>query len=96
MEIYLAQTQGFCAGVAYAIDIVETALKKYGTPLYVYHEIVHNFNTDHNFCPALEAEAGWGVFINNNTSNMKTRGFIMVSDDNLKAEKRLTFTTLKY
>ena len=42
MEIYLAQTQGFCAGVAYAIDIVETALKKYGTPLYVYHEIVHN------------------------------------------------------
>jgi len=42
MEIYLAKTQGFCAGVASAIDIVELALKNYGTPLYVYHDIVHN------------------------------------------------------
>ena len=42
MEIYLAKTQGFCAGVAFAVDIVEQALSKYGSPLYVYHEIVHN------------------------------------------------------
>ena len=42
MEIYLAKTQGFCAGVSFAIDIVEQALRKYGAPLYVYHEIVHN------------------------------------------------------
>src|ERR1039457_4930426 len=42
MDIYLAKTQGFCAGVASAIDIVELALKTYGTPLYVYHDIVHN------------------------------------------------------
>lgn len=42
MEIYLAKTQGFCAGVAFAINIVEQALQKYGAPLYVYHEIVHN------------------------------------------------------
>lgn len=42
MEIYLARTQGFCAGVASAVEIVEAALIKYGTPLYVYHEIVHN------------------------------------------------------
>lgn len=42
MEIYLAKTQGFCAGVASAIDIVELALNTYGTPLYVYHDIVHN------------------------------------------------------
>jgi 4-hydroxy-3-methylbut-2-enyl diphosphate reductase len=42
MEIFLAKTQGFCAGVASAIDIVELALKTYGTPLYVYHDIVHN------------------------------------------------------
>ncbi|MBI5149739.1 MAG: 4-hydroxy-3-methylbut-2-enyl diphosphate reductase [Candidatus Omnitrophica bacterium] len=42
MEIYLAKTQGFCAGVAFAVDIVEQALEKYGSPLYVYHEIVHN------------------------------------------------------
>ncbi len=42
MEIYLAKTQGFCAGVAFAVDIVDEALEKYGAPLYVYHEIVHN------------------------------------------------------
>ena len=42
MEIYLAKTQGFCAGVAFAVDIVDQALEKYGSPLYVYHEIVHN------------------------------------------------------
>ncbi len=42
MEIYLARTQGFCAGVSFAIEIVEQALRKYGAPLYVYHEIVHN------------------------------------------------------
>ncbi len=42
MQIILAKTQGFCAGVAAAIDIVELALHKYGTPLYVYHDIVHN------------------------------------------------------
>ena len=42
MDIYLAKTQGFCAGVAFAIDIVDEALALYGAPLYVYHEIVHN------------------------------------------------------
>ncbi len=42
MDIYLAKTQGFCAGVSFAVDIVENALAKYGAPLYVYHEIVHN------------------------------------------------------
>ncbi len=42
MDIYLAKTQGFCAGVSFAVDIVEHALAKYGSPLYVYHEIVHN------------------------------------------------------
>lgn len=42
MEIYLAKTQGFCAGVAFAVDIVDQALQRYGAPLYVYHEIVHN------------------------------------------------------
>ena len=42
MEIYLAKTQGFCAGVASAVTIVQKALEKYGAPLYVFHEIVHN------------------------------------------------------
>jgi len=41
-KILLAQPRGFCAGVVRAIDIVERALKKYGPPVYVRHEIVHN------------------------------------------------------
>jgi 4-hydroxy-3-methylbut-2-enyl diphosphate reductase len=42
MKILLAQPRGFCAGVERAIDIVERALIKYGPPVYVRHEIVHN------------------------------------------------------
>ena len=41
-KIILAQPRGFCAGVIRAIDIVERALRKYGRPVYVRHEIVHN------------------------------------------------------
>jgi 4-hydroxy-3-methylbut-2-enyl diphosphate reductase len=42
LEILLAQPRGFCAGVVRAIEIVERALEKYGSPVYVRHEIVHN------------------------------------------------------
>lgn len=42
LKIYLADPRGFCAGVVRAIEIVETALKKWGAPVYVRHEIVHN------------------------------------------------------
>jgi 4-hydroxy-3-methylbut-2-enyl diphosphate reductase len=42
MRVILAEPRGFCAGVVRAIDIVELALKKYGPPVYVRHEIVHN------------------------------------------------------
>jgi 4-hydroxy-3-methylbut-2-enyl diphosphate reductase len=42
MKIILANPRGFCAGVNMAIDALETALRFYGSPLYVYHEIVHN------------------------------------------------------
>lgn len=41
-EIILAEPRGFCAGVDRAIDIVEHALAKFGRPIYVRHEIVHN------------------------------------------------------
>jgi 4-hydroxy-3-methylbut-2-en-1-yl diphosphate reductase len=41
-EIVLAEPRGFCAGVDRAIEIVERALTKFGTPIYVRHEIVHN------------------------------------------------------
>jgi len=42
MNVYIANPRGFCAGVDRAIQIVEIALKKYGAPVYVRHEIVHN------------------------------------------------------
>jgi 4-hydroxy-3-methylbut-2-enyl diphosphate reductase len=42
MKIYLASPRGFCAGVQRAISIVEKALEKFGAPVYVRHEIVHN------------------------------------------------------
>jgi 4-hydroxy-3-methylbut-2-enyl diphosphate reductase len=42
MKIILANPRGFCAGVNMAIDSLERALDLFGTPLYVYHEIVHN------------------------------------------------------
>ena len=42
INLYLASPRGFCAGVDRAVKIVEKALKKYGPPVYVRHEIVHN------------------------------------------------------
>ena len=42
INIYLASPRGFCAGVKRAIQIVELAIKRYGPPIYVRHEIVHN------------------------------------------------------
>ena len=41
-EILLAEPRGFCAGVDRAIEIVERAIQKFGAPIYVRHEIVHN------------------------------------------------------
>ncbi len=41
-EVLLAEPRGFCAGVDRAIEIVERALQKFGAPIYVRHEIVHN------------------------------------------------------
>jgi 4-hydroxy-3-methylbut-2-enyl diphosphate reductase len=42
MQIILAEPRGFCAGVTRAIEVVERALAKFGSPIYVRHEIVHN------------------------------------------------------
>ncbi len=52
MKIILAQPRGFCAGVVRAIDVVERALVKYGAPVYVRHEIVHN----HHVVESLKAK----------------------------------------
>ena len=48
-ELHLAHTQGFCAGVVNAIDIVELSIQKFGTPLYVRHAIVHNTSVIKDF-----------------------------------------------
>ena len=42
ITIHLAYPRGFCAGVDRAIEIVKKSLKKFGAPIYVRHEIVHN------------------------------------------------------
>jgi 4-hydroxy-3-methylbut-2-enyl diphosphate reductase len=57
LTIVLAGPRGFCAGVERAIAIVETALEKYGPPVYVRHEIVHNRHV------VQELEAKGAVFV---------------------------------
>src|ERR1700761_9246816 len=42
MKVILAKPRGFCAGVERAIEIVERAIERFGAPVYVRHEIVHN------------------------------------------------------
>ena len=42
IKILLSAPRGFCAGVERAIEIVEKSIQKYGAPIYVRHEIVHN------------------------------------------------------
>ena len=42
LQVYLCAPRGFCAGVVRAIDAVDQALRLYGAPVYVRHEIVHN------------------------------------------------------
>ena len=42
INVYVAEYRGFCAGVDRAIEMVEKSLLKYGAPVYVRHEIVHN------------------------------------------------------
>ena len=42
MEVLLSSPRGFCAGVVRAIDVVDICLRRYGPPVYVKHQIVHN------------------------------------------------------
>jgi 4-hydroxy-3-methylbut-2-enyl diphosphate reductase len=49
MKILLARPRGFCAGVNMAVEALERALALFGTPLYVYHEIVHNRHVVESF-----------------------------------------------
>src|SRR5437868_3193188 len=49
MKVLLASPRGFCAGVNMAIESLDLAIRKFGTPIYVYHEIVHNKYVDDTF-----------------------------------------------
>jgi len=51
IRVVLAQPRGFCAGVERAIEIVERALKKFGPPIYVRHEIVHEIASRNDRLP---------------------------------------------
>ena len=57
MQVILAQPRGFCAGVVRAIEIVERALEKYGPPVYVRHEIVHNRHVVESLKPRARASS---------------------------------------
>ncbi|HEY2990040.1 MAG TPA: 4-hydroxy-3-methylbut-2-enyl diphosphate reductase [Candidatus Binatia bacterium] len=48
-KVIVARPRGFCAGVEMAIETVERSLKKYGPPIYVFHEIVHNRHVVEDF-----------------------------------------------
>ena len=50
MNIILASPRGFCAGVNMAIESLDLAIEAFGTPVYVYHEIVHNKHVVDSFC----------------------------------------------
>jgi len=72
MKIILANPRGFCAGVNMAIESLEKALTKFGSPLYVYHEIVHNR-------PIVERFRGRGVVFVDDISEVPNGGTVLFS-----------------
>jgi 4-hydroxy-3-methylbut-2-en-1-yl diphosphate reductase len=72
MKIILANPRGFCAGVNMAIEALETALQHYGSPLYVYHEIVHNR-------PIVERFQKLGVVFVDDIAEVPTGGTVLYS-----------------
>lgn len=72
MNIILANPRGFCAGVNMAIEALETALARFGSPLYVYHEIVHNR-------PIVERFTKLGVVFVDDISEVPTGGTVLYS-----------------
>lgn len=72
MKILLANPRGFCAGVNMAIAGLERALELFGTPLYVYHEIVHNR-------PIVEKYRGCGVVFVDDITDVPTGSTVLFS-----------------
>ncbi|QGJ70266.1 4-hydroxy-3-methylbut-2-enyl diphosphate reductase [Planctomycetales bacterium 10988] len=81
MEILLANPRGFCAGVNMAIDSLDLALERFGTPLYVYHEIVHNQYVVNRF-------RNQGVTFVNHLSEVPTGSVVLFSAHGVSPEIR--------
>ena len=72
MKIILANPRGFCAGVNMAIESLEHALERFGSPIYVYHEIVHNR-------PIVERFRARGVVFVDDISEVPSGGTVLYS-----------------
>jgi 4-hydroxy-3-methylbut-2-enyl diphosphate reductase len=72
MHVILANPRGFCAGVNMAVEALETALAAFGTPLYVYHEIVHNR-------PVVETFRARGVVFVDSIDDVPAGGTVLYS-----------------
>ncbi len=72
MKVILANPRGFCAGVNMAIESLDRALEMFGTPLYVYHEIVHNR-------PVVERFRRRGVVFVNSIDEVPRGGYLLYS-----------------
>ncbi len=81
MHVLLANPRGFCAGVNMAIDALEMALKHFGTPIYAYHEIVHNR-------PIVEQYTAKGVIFVDSISEVPERGTVLYSAHGVSPEIR--------
>ena len=81
MHVLLANPRGFCAGVNMAIDALETAIKHFGTPIYAYHEIVHNR-------PIVEQYTAKGVVFVDHISEVPEHGTVLYSAHGVSPEIR--------
>jgi len=85
MKILLASPRGFCAGVNMAIDTLETAIRLYGTPVYVFHEIVHNKHVVDRF-------VGEGAVFVNAVEEVPEGGVLLFSAHGVAPEVRRVAT----
>jgi len=81
MKILLASPRGFCAGVNMAIDTLDTAIRLYGTPVYVFHEIVHNKHVVDRF-------VGQGAVFVNAVEEVPEGGVLLFSAHGVAPEVR--------
>ena len=81
MKILLATPRGFCAGVNMAIESLETALARFGPPIHVYHEIVHNR-------PIVEQFRGRGVVFVDDIREVPEGGTVLYSAHGVSPELR--------